>query len=190
MVGAMPDLLFRLDGQGRFLDFHARDEADCWCQPRHFIGKTVHEVIPREVADQSANATTATPSPVANPRFFEYALDPPGGREWFESRLVRVSANEALAIVRDITQRKRTEEALRRAATVRCARSVNAVRLMIRATAEDQLLKDVCRLVVEAGGYGMAWIGGAETDVAHTVRPLAQFGGEEDYLAGNPCLLG
>ena len=47
---------------------------------------------------------------------------------------------------------------------------------------ERALLSDVCRLVVETGGYLMAWIGFAEQDAGKTVRPVAQSGYEVGYL--------
>ena len=52
------------------------------------------------------------------------------------------------------------------------------------ASAEDEqgLLSDVCRLVVETGGYPMAWIGYAEQGSGKLVRPIAQSGREDDYL--------
>ena len=40
----------------------------------------------------------------------------------------------------------------------------------------------MCDVVVEAGGYVMAWIGFAEHDEAKTVRPVAWAGNEDGYL--------
>jgi PAS domain S-box-containing protein len=44
------------------------------------------------------------------------------------------------------------------------------------------LLTEICRLIVEVGGYRMAWVGFAEHDPAKTVRPVAQLGFEDGYL--------
>ncbi|HUW36946.1 MAG TPA: EAL domain-containing protein [Rhodocyclaceae bacterium] len=49
---------------------------------------------------------------------------------------------------------------------------------------EQALLSNVCRRVVETGGYLMAWIGFAEQDAGKSVRPVAQFGYGEGYLEG------
>ena len=43
-------------------------------------------------------------------------------------------------------------------------------------------MQEVCRIVVESGGYRMAWVGFAESDDARTVRPVASFGFEDRYL--------
>lgn len=53
---------------------------------------------------------------------------------------------------------------------------------LIHAEDEQTLLADVCRLVIEKGGYVMAWIGYAESDGDKRVRPIAQSGWEEGYL--------
>lgn len=53
---------------------------------------------------------------------------------------------------------------------------------IVRATDEGALLKEVCRLLVEEGGYRLAWVGLAEQDPAKTVRPVAQAGFEDGYL--------
>ena len=47
---------------------------------------------------------------------------------------------------------------------------------------EQQLLNDVCRLIVETGGYLMAWVGFAEATPDKVVRPVAQSGHEQGYL--------
>jgi len=82
---------------------------------------------------------------------------------------------------RDITERVRAEEDLRRVGrALRVLSKCNQV--VIRATEEPSLLHEVCRTVVEAGGYRLAWVGFAEQDEAKTVRPVAQVGFEEGYL--------
>jgi len=53
---------------------------------------------------------------------------------------------------------------------------------LVRAPDEATLLADVCRLLVERGGYRMAWVGYAERDETKSVRPVARAGFETDYL--------
>lgn len=53
---------------------------------------------------------------------------------------------------------------------------------LARAANEPALLSDICRLIVEVGGYLMAWVGIAENDGEKTVRPVAQSGYEDGYL--------
>ena len=47
---------------------------------------------------------------------------------------------------------------------------------LVRATGEQELLDEMCRILVERGGHALAWIGFAEPGGAKRVRPAATFG--------------
>lgn len=53
---------------------------------------------------------------------------------------------------------------------------------LVQASDEAALLADMCRILVNVGGYRMAWIGFAQHDDAKTVRPLAHAGHDDGYL--------
>jgi PAS domain S-box-containing protein len=53
---------------------------------------------------------------------------------------------------------------------------------LMRATDETELLNEICRIVVDHGGYRMAWVGVAVRDPVRSVRPVAQAGVESGYL--------
>ena len=53
---------------------------------------------------------------------------------------------------------------------------------VVRAMDELHLMRDICRIIVEVGGYRVAWVGIAEHDGAKTIRPVAQWGDEKGYL--------
>jgi len=78
----------------------------------------------------------------------------------------------SIAVTLDITERNkaaRTTERLNR-----ILRTVNAGNeMLVRAASEAELLDGMCRVVMEVGGYPLAWIGFAEHDAAQTVRPVA-----------------
>jgi len=89
------------------------------------------------------------------------------------------------ATVRDITRRKQDELALARAN--RALRTLSACNeALVRATNESELLDAICRLIVETGGYRMAWVGFPEQNAAKTVRPAAHYGYDEGFLAEAP----
>ena len=54
---------------------------------------------------------------------------------------------------------------------------------ILRAPTEERLFAEVCRVIVETGGYRMCWVGVAENDERKTVRPVAHAGHEDGYLA-------
>jgi PAS domain S-box-containing protein len=55
---------------------------------------------------------------------------------------------------------------------------------LVRTRNESDLTQEICRILVETGGYVMAWVGYAEHDENKSVRPVAWAGAEEGYLKG------
>jgi PAS domain S-box-containing protein len=85
-------------------------------------------------------------------------------------------------IIRDISERKRAEAELER--VNRALRAISKCKeAVIHAKGELALLNDVCRIIVDLGGYRMAWVGYAENDTNKTVRPMAYHGFEDGYMA-------
>ena len=82
----------------------------------------------------------------------------------------------------DISERKRAEEAMSRLNRELRAIS-NCNQALLRATDEQSLLNEICRIVCEEAGYGMAWVAYAEADEAKSVRHVAWTGTDEEYLA-------
>jgi GAF domain-containing protein len=58
----------------------------------------------------------------------------------------------------------------------------NCNQSLLRATDEQSLLEEICRIVCEEAGYRMAWVAYAEHDQGKSVRPVAWTGTEEGYL--------
>jgi len=87
----------------------------------------------------------------------------------------------ASTIARDITEKKQAERAL-----LKVNRALKALsdcnQALIHASDEMQLLNEICRVIVNAGGYRLAWVGYAEHDAQKTVRPVAQSGFEPGYM--------
>jgi PAS domain S-box-containing protein len=108
-------------------------------------------------------------------------------------RLIRVrSIGEAVrdehgAIIRlqgafqDVTERKQVE--LHLASSNRALRLLSrCTEAVIRASDEQQLLSEICKLAVETGGYRMAWVGYVQHDEARSIKPMAHAGFEDGYL--------
>ncbi|MNQ51223.1 Cyclic di-GMP phosphodiesterase Gmr [compost metagenome] len=55
-------------------------------------------------------------------------------------------------------------------------------RALLRAEDEGFLFQEICRVVVEEGGYRMAWVARAEQDQGQTVTPMAHVGLDQDYV--------
>lgn len=84
-------------------------------------------------------------------------------------------------LAQDITARKRAEESLRRLNRELQAIS-NCNQTLMRATDEQALLHDICRIICDDVGYCLAWVGYAD-NAGKTVRPMAWAGDEHGCLA-------
>lgn len=55
--------------------------------------------------------------------------------------------------------------------------------VLVRSADEPELLAGECAVMVEQGGYAMAWVGFAEHSPQKVVRPVAQYGHDDGYVA-------
>jgi PAS domain S-box-containing protein len=101
---------------------------------------------------------------------------------WALQRDKRGAPVAILETSNDITERKRAEEALRRSNRELRALS-NCNQTLLRATDEQSLLEEICRIVCEEAGYRPVWVSYVEPDEAKSVRPVAWAGADEAYLA-------
>jgi PAS domain S-box-containing protein len=86
-------------------------------------------------------------------------------------------------VSRDITERKAAQAARRR--LTRALETLNAgVEAVVRAEREADLLDEICRILVEIGGYLVAFVARVEHDAARSVVPIALAGEDRGYVAG------
>jgi len=83
-------------------------------------------------------------------------------------------------IAQVILQKQTQNDLIKRNRMLRMLSETN--RQLIHAENEKELLEAVCKIIVEDGGYRMAWIGYAEQDPEKSVTPVAQKGFETGYL--------
>jgi PAS domain S-box-containing protein len=107
-----PDALFLLSEEGVFLDFRPGENVQLVKPPVDFIGKSISSVMPPELAQRFQQYLIQTLT-TNQTQIFEYSLGLFGKPQHFEARLVRSGSREVLAIIRNITERKETEAALR-----------------------------------------------------------------------------
>jgi PAS domain S-box-containing protein len=108
ILRAIPDLMFVLDRNGRYLDFHAREKHSLFVSPGSFLGRTVSEVMPPDLADMFMKAIERTLTS-AEPVVIDYQLTV-GEVRHYEARLVPADNGRVMSIVRDVTDSKRAIE--------------------------------------------------------------------------------
>jgi PAS domain S-box-containing protein len=86
-----------------------------------------------------------------------------------------------IAIKVDATERRHSELELRRLnRTLSTLSGCNAV--LVHATDENQLLNQICDVVVHVGGFRLAWVGYTENDGDKAVRLMAKSGFDDGYI--------
>lgn len=114
---AIPDLLFELNAEGRYLRVLAVRPELVVQAPKSLLGRTVHDVMPADAAQVVQQALhDATTAGAVWGR--ELSLQVPAGRRWFEiSVACKTSPDQSsptfLLISRDVTERKEASESLR-----------------------------------------------------------------------------
>lgn len=116
-LNAMPDLLFELDINGKYISFRSPRHDLLAAPPEAFIGKTVMQILPIEMAQRCMKAIReADIHGLSNGT--QIVLDLPNGRHWFELSVSRksIKGNEPphfIVISRDITERVLAEQTSR-----------------------------------------------------------------------------
>ncbi|NLG34757.1 MAG: PAS domain S-box protein [Lentisphaerae bacterium] len=113
MFQAMTDVVFVLDAEGRYVEIAPTRTELMVRPPRELIGKTVGEVLPPESAALCVGAIRqALETGEAVP--IDYRLEIQGRPVWFAGMVSRMTDQTVVWVARDITARKRAEDALRK----------------------------------------------------------------------------
>lgn len=112
LLGANPDIMFIFDSECRIVDFHAESKDQLLLPPELFMGKTIDDLFPPGIAEMAHSKVNAVLSGKQS-AYSTYELIIEGKIQYFESRYELCGSDQVLAIVRDISEGKKAEEALR-----------------------------------------------------------------------------
>lgn len=107
VLGTFPDLYFWLNREGRYMKYYANQ--DLYVPPEAFIGKHISEVVPNEIS-KNLIAAFERCCDSGKTEEVEYSLEMNGGLNWFEGRFKLLENDQVLAVIRNITQRKESEQ--------------------------------------------------------------------------------
>ena len=102
ILQALPDLIFVQNKDGVYLDYHAKDPKALLVEPQKFLGKSMQEVLPTELA-QAFMGCFQSLMDMSEPFIHEYSLFIDGETRHYEARMVRHNGDRILSVVRDIT---------------------------------------------------------------------------------------
>ncbi len=111
ILNALPDTIVRLDRYGMVVDFQSKQAVFTQHLPRQLLRLAAEDWLPREVSSRLQVAMLDAEATGRTELFeFDWLL---GGGNWaFEARVTQYGEGEYLLILRDISERKRTEAEL------------------------------------------------------------------------------
>ncbi len=113
LLQAVPDMIFRLNAQDVFIDFKP-GRAQAYLPPELFLGKHYTEILPPFVTSIMGEAMRLCRE-TGQPQVAEYELPYPDGRPgYYELNIVSGEESQVIAVVRDITQDRLSQQALER----------------------------------------------------------------------------
>ena len=111
LLNAIPDLILRVDQNGTCLDIKQASQFTPLVPYDSLLGKRQDEILPPAIAHQQKAAITRALA-TGQTQVIKFELLRAGQLCWEEVRIVAYGTNEALLIVRDLTEQKRAELAL------------------------------------------------------------------------------
>jgi diguanylate cyclase (GGDEF)-like protein len=112
IVRAMPDMIFLLDRHGTYLDYTAGSGNRPFADPRAFLGRRIDEILPADVATLIQRCIElALERKELQSAFYELPMA--GGVRHYEARVAPSGPDTVIALVRDITSQRNSEERIR-----------------------------------------------------------------------------
>ena len=151
ILDAVPDMILRIDRDGRFIDYSPGADISPYVAPEQFLGKRVRDVLPEKVADLVVRHLEET-FRAGVPAMFEYELEREGKTRIFEARIAPVRGQDVLAMVRDVTEQRRVQHALEES-ELRFRSLIDRAADALYVVAEDLRFIDVNSQACELLGY-------------------------------------
>jgi PAS domain S-box-containing protein len=114
LLNAIPDLMFRVNKSGILVNFKVPEGSEMLTFFNKFLGKSLSEILPPELAHLSMHCLEQALQ-TGKLQIFESQLELNKQLHDYEARLVVSAEDEVMAIVRDITERKRAESDIQNA---------------------------------------------------------------------------
>ena len=112
LLAGMPDSLLRIDKDGLLLDYKTGRARVFAVPSKMFAGNSIVEAFPPRLAEKILNGVTQVLA-TDEPQWFEHETSVNKRPLYLEVRLTKAGDNEALAVIRDLTEKRELEESLR-----------------------------------------------------------------------------
>jgi PAS domain S-box-containing protein len=139
LFAAMTDVILVFDREGRYVKIAPTNPSLLYRPAHGLLGQTVYEVFPREQAEFFHRAVQRALD-AGGTINIEYGLPIGETDHWFSANLSPVSDDSVIVVIRDVTERKRSEEALIRSEARYRSLVENAAYGIYRTTLDGQFL--------------------------------------------------
>ena len=112
MWAAVPDIFLRLDRFGTILDCKRGNTKEIYLPQTNLLGKRLQDFLP-ETINAQLDAAINQLQPTRPIGRLEHSLTRLGEERFYEARLLRLPEAQVIVVIRNITERKQTEAALR-----------------------------------------------------------------------------
>jgi PAS domain S-box-containing protein len=113
LFAAMNDVIIVIDKEGRYLRIAPTNPSRLYRPPEDMIGKTVREILPQYIHEPMMSAISEALE-TGRPIQLEYWLEIEGQTYWFDGSFSKLAEDRVFLVARDITERKKAEETIRR----------------------------------------------------------------------------
>lgn len=111
ILDAIPDLMLRISDQGQILDYKTSDQQSLLEASQNLFDKHLEDVLPDAMVVKALEHMKIALETGEGQQYESEMTDGDETKD-YETRLVRSGPREALIIIRDVTERKRTEKEL------------------------------------------------------------------------------
>jgi PAS domain S-box-containing protein len=181
------DVIYRMDQEFRITSVSSSLERALGYKPEEIINRPLQELSilqPEYLEKALSDAIRLFGGEVIDPQVYAF-IAKDGTKKYGEISSTSISEEGKIVsivyVARDITQKILAEKALSKS-----NRAVNVLsrvnKTVVRASSEKDLMNDICRIIVEDGGYRLAWVGFTGQDEEKIAYPVAYAGYEDGYL--------
>ena len=188
---ALPDLYFRMAADGTVVDYRAGRSQALYAPPEQFMGRRMQDVLPPEIGRQIEDALGEVAS-TGEMVYFEYTLALDGDPSDYEARMLPLEDGHVITVVRDVTQRRRVEAAVREGEAIKRGIIESALDCIISVDSDGNIV-EFNPAAERTFGYGAEEVIGkpmAEFIVPHRLRDAHRSGMNRYMRTGEAHVLG